>query len=140
MSYQSEKHEHVEVTGGDGERREEISEDAAQEKQNQINKITSIIWLIFGILEAIIGFRVLLKLLAANPANEFANFIYNVSYPFLAPFFGLVGTPSSDGNVLEVPSIIAMLVYLFIAWVIVRFVVLLMTPTKVRHVRTYERH
>ncbi|MCL5883727.1 MAG: YggT family protein [Actinobacteria bacterium] len=114
----------------------EVEEDKVAKRQNEIKRITGLIWLVFGVLETLIGIRVILKLLAANPDNGFASFIYRVSRLFLAPFFGLVGEPSSNGNVLEVTSIIAMLVYLFIAWGITRLVYLLMVPSQVKHVKT----
>ena len=115
-------------------------EDLAAERQNQIRRITGIIWLVLGILEALLALRVILKLLAANPFNAFANFIYDVSHVFLAPFFGLVGQPSANGHVLEVTTLVAMLVYFLIAWAIVRLIEIVMTPTRVRHLRTTERH
>ena len=80
------------------------------------------IWLGLGIVEVLIGLRVLLKLIAANPESPFAAFIYNVSAIFLFPFAGLVGTPASGGMVLEISSIIAMLVYALLAWGIERIV------------------
>jgi hypothetical protein len=80
------------------------------------------IWLGLGIIEVLIGLRVLLKLIAANPESPFAAFIYNVSAIFLFPFAGLVGTPASGGMVLEISSIIAMLVYALLAWGIERIV------------------
>ena len=39
---------------------------------------------------------------------------------FLVPFFGLTGSPAAGGRVLEVPSLIAMLVYAFLGWGVVR--------------------
>lgn len=81
-------------------------------------KLTQLVWLLFGLLEALIALRVLLKLIGANPANTFATLVYNLSSLFLWPFFGLTGTPSANGLVLEVPSIIAMFVYAVVAWVI----------------------
>ena len=80
------------------------------------------IWLGLGIVEALIGLRVLLKLIAANPESPFAAFIFNVSAIFLFPFAGLVGTPASGGMALELSSIIAMLVYALLAWGIERIV------------------
>lgn len=133
-----ERHEHVEQ----GERGEEMREmeDLAAERQNQIRRITGVIWLVLGVLEALLALRVILKLLTANPFNAFASFIYDVSHVFLAPFFGLVGQPSANGHVLEVTTLVAMLVYFLIAWVIVRLIEIVMTPTRVRHLRTTERH
>jgi len=88
-------------------------------------KATQMIWLLFGLLEAAIGLRVLFKLIAVNPANPFAAFLYKVTDLFLAPFASLIGAPAVGGMVLEVSSIIAMIVYLLIAWALERIVYVL---------------
>jgi len=92
------------------------------EQKAYIRKLTEAVWLLFGILEALIGLRVFLKLIAANPNNPFAELVYNASSLFVWPFSGLTFTPAAAGMVLEIPSIIAMLVYALIAWVIVRLI------------------
>jgi uncharacterized protein YggT (Ycf19 family) len=79
-------------------------------------KATHLVWLLFGILEALIALRFVLKLIGANAASPIAVFIYGFTGLFLSPFKGLVGTPASGGMVLEVSSLIAMLVYGLIAW------------------------
>lgn len=118
----------------------EVSQDKAGETENEIGRINGIIWLLLGVLEVIIGMRVVLKVLAANPDNGFANFIYRVARVFVWPFFGLVAEPTStSGSVLEVGSIIAMVVYLLIAWGITRLVYLVMKPSRVRSERTVHR-
>ena len=85
-------------------------------------KFTQLVWPLFGMLEALIGLRVVLRLIAANPHNPFALLVCNFSYPFVWPFLGLTGTPSANGAVLEISSLIAMFVYALVAWVIVQFV------------------
>lgn len=136
----TDKQDYTEVRRDEnGEYVEQTTEDAVAERMNLIGKINGIIWLLFGILEALIGMRVILKLLEANPFNGFVNFVYDITYPFLAPFFGIVGTPGAIGSVLEVSSLIAMLVYLFIAWVITSLIRLVMTPSKVKSTKTYRR-
>ena len=74
-------------------------------------KATQLIWLFLGVLEALLALRILLKLMAANPGNAFAAFLYSITDLFLLPFVGLVGTPTAGGMVLELSSIIAMVVY-----------------------------
>jgi hypothetical protein len=96
--------------------------ESGQEQRLFSFKATQWIWLGLGIVEVLIGLRVLLKLIAANPESPFAAFIYNISAVFLFPFAGLVGTPASGGMVLELSSIIAMLVYALLAWGIERIV------------------
>ncbi len=99
--------------------------EAGQSQRVTTFKATQIIWLLFGLLEAAIGLRVLFKLIAVNPANPFADFLYNVTGLFLAPFATLIRAPSADGMVFEVSSIIAMIVYFLIAWALERFVYVL---------------
>lgn len=82
-------------------------------------KLDRIVWLVAIVLEILIGFRVFLKLIAANPQSGFANFVYTVTAPFLAPFAGLTSTPSANGSVLEISSIIAMAVYALLFWLVV---------------------
>lgn len=81
-----------------------------------LSKVDRFIWLIAIILETLIGFRVFLKLIAANPESGFASFVYTITAPFLAPFAGLTSTPSASGAVLEISSIIAMVVYALLFW------------------------
>jgi hypothetical protein len=85
-------------------------------------KATQLVWLLFGILEALIALRIGLKLIGANPASPFAVFIYGFTGIFLFPFAGLTGTPSSGGLVLEVSSFIAMVFYGLLAWAIERII------------------
>jgi hypothetical protein len=84
-----------------------------------LRKLDRTVWLIAIILESLIGFRVFLKLIAANPESGFASFIYNITAPFLLPFAGLTSTPSANGVVLEISSIIAMGVYALLFWLAV---------------------
>ena len=79
-------------------------------------KLTELIWLFFGGIEALISVRILLKLLGANPGNAFAEFIYAISDVFLWPFQGLTTTPSAGNIVLELPAFVALLVYALLAW------------------------
>jgi uncharacterized protein YggT (Ycf19 family) len=85
-------------------------------------RATQLIWLGLGVLEAALALRVLLKLMGANAENPFASMLYGVTGAFLAPFAGLTGTPAAGGMVLEVSTLIAMLVYALLAWVLERIV------------------
>jgi hypothetical protein len=94
--------------------------DVAGEQRLGLARATQLIWLFFGIVEGLIGLRILLKLIGANADNAFATFIYGAAGLFLAPFFTLTGSPAAGSMVLEIPSILAMLIYAFLGWVIVR--------------------
>ena len=88
-------------------------------------KATQLIWLLLGLLGALIALRVLFKLIAVNAANPFAALLYAVTDFFVAPFASLIGAPAAGGMVLEISSIIAMIVYLLIGWALVRIVYVL---------------
>ena len=85
-------------------------------------KATYIVWMVLGVIEAFIAMRILLLLLAANPENPFAIFVYNVSWIFVYPFLGLTQTPTAGGMVLEISSFFAMAVYGLVFWGIERLV------------------
>ncbi len=132
-------HEHQDVHVHDEyERRTQVVEDVNAGRRMAVRRIANLIWLLFGVLEALIGLRVVLKLIAANPANPFANLVYSLTSLFLWPFQGLTVTPSAEGMVLEISSIIAMFVYALVGWILVRLVWLLFYQPTVRRVRTIE--
>lgn len=85
-------------------------------------KATQLIWLLLGILEALIALRIGLKLIGANPESLIVAMIYGFTYLFLFPFEGLVGSPVYGNMVLELSSMFAMLIYGLIAWAVERIV------------------
>ena len=85
----------------------------------------SIVWYIAGLLEGLLAIRFLLALLGANPANVFANFIYSLSYPFVAPFFSLFSYNLRYGvSRFETYTLVAMAVYALIAYAIARLIMI----------------
>jgi uncharacterized protein YggT (Ycf19 family) len=85
-------------------------------------RLVAFIYLIFGTLESLIGIRVVLKLLAANPQAGFTRFMYDVTAPFVYPFQGIFATPQSNGSVLEFSSLLAIVIYALLAYLIVRII------------------
>jgi hypothetical protein len=79
-------------------------------------KATQLIWLLFGILEALIALRIGLKLIGANPDSPIVAMIYGFTYLFLFPFEGMIASPTAGNMVLELSSMFAMLIYGLIAW------------------------
>jgi hypothetical protein len=81
---------------------------------------TQIVWYILGILEALMAFRLVLKLLAANPGAGFSAFIYGITYPFVAPFLTVFRITRIEGSVFEWTTLLAMFVYWLIALAIIK--------------------
>ena len=95
-------------------------------RRTQVLNSRQAIFLLFGILEALLGIRFVLGLLAANPTAGFAQLIYGMTAPFLAPFVGLFGQPDFGGMVFEWNALIAIVVYALLAGLLVKLMVFLM--------------
>ena len=85
-------------------------------------KATQLIWLLFGILVALIALRIGLKLIGANPESPIVALIYGFTYLFLFPFEGMIASPTAGSIVLELSSMFAILIYGLIAWAVERTV------------------
>lgn len=70
----------------------------------------------------------MLKLIAANPEAGFAQLMYGITDVFLVPFAFLTTNPAAGGSVLEMTTVIAMLVYAFSAWAVVRILYVIFEP------------
>ncbi|HEX9503461.1 MAG TPA: YggT family protein [Patescibacteria group bacterium] len=85
---------------------------------------TQVVWYILSIIEVLLGFRFILRLIAANPGAGFTNFIYTISQPLIQPFINIVRVARVEGStvtaVVDWNIILAMAVYWLIAWGIVR--------------------
>ena len=102
-----------------------IQQEPEREQRIFTFKVTQLIWLFLGILEALIVLSIGLKLIGANPASPIVALIYGFTYLFLFPFEGMIVTPSAGSMVLELSSLFAMLIYALIAWAVERTVWLL---------------
>jgi hypothetical protein len=93
-------------------------------------RLVQAIYLVFGIIEALIAIRLVLRLLGANAQAGFAQLIYGLTAPFIAPFVGLFGNPSAGGSVLELHSVVALIVYALLAWGVAKVAWLLWGETR----------
>lgn len=83
-----------------------------------------VIYFIFGIIDVLLGFRFVLKLLGASLNSQFTDFIYNLSGFLIWPFVGIFHKGFTQGidatAVLEPATIVALIVYALLAWGIVK--------------------
>lgn len=93
-------------------------------------RLSQLVWLVFGAIEGLIGLRVLLKLVGANPANPFADWVYTSTDLLLGPFLGLTRTPAANGIEFDISALIGMLVYMLLAWGLIQLVEILLGPPK----------
>ena len=100
---------------------------AEKMKGKQITGIFQINYLVYyllGVIEVLLAFRLVFKILGANPESGFVSFIYAVTGILLFPFSGIFQTVSvaDTGSLLEPATLIAMAVYWVIAWGIAKLI------------------
>jgi uncharacterized protein YggT (Ycf19 family) len=105
-------------------------------RRGATEKWVQAIHLVAGVVVGLIGIRFVLKALGANPNADFGYFIYAITEPLVAPFAGLFGTPAANGVVIEPQSLIAMVVYALLGWLIGRLIWLATGETRSGRVRT----
>ena len=86
------------------------------ETKKTIIRFNQIIWYILGLIEVLLLFRIILKTLGANPYSGFTSFIYTLTSPLALPFSGILQPSVSGNSIIELSTIIAGIVYLFVAW------------------------
>jgi hypothetical protein len=76
--------------------------------------------LLFGLIQIVIGARIVLLLLNAREVNGIVSGILNVSQVFVAPFEGILKTNSltASGSVLDIAAVVA-----FVAWTVIEVIV-----------------
>lgn len=121
------------------EQRQVVTQDVNAGQRQTLQWVTALIGFFFTVLEGMIGLRVILKLIDANAQNAFASFVYKLTALFVSPFAGLVGNPAMGGNVLEITSLVAIIVYALTAAVLIRLVWLVFYHPSAKTVTTYER-
>lgn len=97
---------------------EQVVRDVAEERRLGWLQFSRIMWSILAFLEVLLLGRFLLRLIVANPDSGFAMLMYGVTGVIVAPFNGLVATPTIGGWPLEVTTLIAMAVYALGFWML----------------------
>jgi hypothetical protein len=103
---------------------------AAADQNANIARLVYIVYFVFGALELLLGARLMLHVIGANSANGFAAFINALSGLFVGPFASLLQNPAFGGLSLEITTMIAMIVYVIVAWFIGRLIWLTMSRTR----------
>ena len=111
---------------GDTVQKTTESKDSRADTEHRHNVAERVVWFVAGVLLVLLAFRFVLSLLGANTTNAFANFIYNASHPFVAPFFSLFSYNNYSYGVsrFEIYTLVAIVFYAVVAWGIAKLVTL----------------
>ena len=90
-------------------------------RTSPMTPIIRTVWLLFGVLIALIGIRILFLALGANEGNVIVDSIYAITDPFVAPFRGIFDIdqvrPSGE-NVFDVAALLAIIGWTLVALLI----------------------
>jgi len=80
-----------------------------------------VVVLIFGLIQILIGLRIVLLLLDAREANALVRGILDLSQVFVSPFEGILRTDAlrSRGSILDIAAVVA-----FVGWTIIELIVI----------------
>ena len=111
------------TTNESGNKRPVVATPVKIEASNK-ETIEYLIYFFFGFIEILLAFRLVLKLTGASVASTFVRFIYGLTGIFTLPFEGIFRRGYSQGvettSVLEPAVIVAIIVYIILAWGIVK--------------------
>ena len=81
--------------------------------------------IVLGAIEFFLGIRFLLRLFGTNPNAPFADWIYDMSAPLVAPFSGIFPNPRVEGLIFDFTTLFALFVYVFIGYLIMELIAFL---------------
>jgi uncharacterized protein YggT (Ycf19 family) len=99
--------------------------DPAGEKAASVNWLANVIWFIVGLMSILLIVRFILLAVGASETVGFSQLIYGLTDWMVAPFLGIFGQsftyPGSAGTgVIEFESLLAIVVYVIIGWILVK--------------------
>ncbi len=111
--------------------------DPAAERAATVDWASRLVWFVVGVLDVLLAIRFVLLLAGANAATGFANLVYGVTAPFVAPFLGLFGRHltypgAAQTGYVEFESLVAIVVWTLVAWIIVKVLQLMLGTNRNR--------
>jgi hypothetical protein len=115
------------------EERTSVLATPAERSEARLHRAKQGVWLLFGILSGLIAIRTALVAMGADMTIGFGALARGVTQPFDLPFlmlFGEQAKATSRTPYFEVGGLVAIVVYLLLAWVITMVLELVMEPRR----------
>ena len=97
-------------------------------------RAVQVIWLVAGIITALLAIRFTLKLLGASLQSGFVTFTYSLTDLFVAPFRAIFAVSSGQAATVDVAALVAIVVYALAGWGLVAIVKVITAPRGARSV------
>jgi uncharacterized protein YggT (Ycf19 family) len=82
--------------------------------------IRTVVNIVFGVIEFLLGIRFLFKFFVVNASAPFVAWIYSATASLVSPFSGIVPNLSLGAFVIDFTTLIALIVYTFVAYLILQ--------------------
>ncbi len=83
-------------------------------------RATQAVWYLLYIFESLLTLRFALRAIGADASTAFTSIVYNATSPLIAPFDTVVRSLRINNTVLEWSTLLAMVVFWFAAWALIR--------------------
>lgn len=116
-----EEHEVRTQTSQIGDTQVEKQSISHRSNDESVMKVEKVVYLIYGVLAGLLAIRFVFSLLGANRSNTFADFIYTMTGPMVAPFRGLFNIDTTYGvSRFDIESVVAVIVFGLVAWIVTK--------------------
>jgi hypothetical protein len=97
-----------------------VNYDRGAERRAESFKSVQITYIVVGLVEALLLVRLILRVLQVNVQTGFAHGVYGVTALLVAPFVGLFATAQPQGAGIEPHTLLALVVYAIVGWLLTR--------------------
>jgi uncharacterized protein YggT (Ycf19 family) len=84
--------------------------------------IRTLVNIIFGIIEFLLAIRFVFKFFVVNPSTPFVAWIYGITASLVSPFARILPDFKFGGFVVDFTTLVALIVYVFIGYLIARII------------------
>jgi hypothetical protein len=99
-----------------------VADGVEHEAAHRTSMVAAVVYYVVGIVALLLGVRFLFQLLGANNVG-IVTFVYQVTEPFVAPFYGSLGNTVLYGNArIEWESLFAIIAVAIIGYIVAGFV------------------
>lgn len=109
-------------------RMERLRRERAAARLNTIGKTIEAVWIIVGILEALLAMRFIFEIAGAHRTAGFIEFLYGFTTPFVAPFDGIFQIGRFGAYVFDPNILVAMVVWALLGALIARLLTFAVEP------------
>jgi hypothetical protein len=96
-----------------------------------VRLLREFVYFVVALIELLLTFRFVLKLLGASPQADFVAWVYETTQPLLQPFVMAFPTPTVRGGfVLEFTTLFAIFAYAFIGYLIQELLIIIAGRTR----------